>query len=75
MLCLFSGVSITIILTLNVDHAASWNRLEIFGDPITGSCVVTFYNNDKKQAVATLGRDIQNLCAEITFEEEIRNIK
>ena len=23
-----------------VGHAASWNRLEISGDPITGSCVL-----------------------------------
>jgi NADPH-dependent 2,4-dienoyl-CoA reductase/sulfur reductase-like enzyme/nitrite reductase/ring-hydroxylating ferredoxin subunit len=58
-----------------IGHAASWNRLEISGDPITGSCAVTYYNNDKKLAVATLGRDIQNLCAEISFEKEIRNIK
>jgi NADPH-dependent 2,4-dienoyl-CoA reductase/sulfur reductase-like enzyme len=58
-----------------VGHAASWNRSEISGDPITGSCAVTYFNNDKKLAVATLGRDIQNLCAEISFEKEIRNIK
>lgn len=54
-----------------VGHAPAWNRHEISGDPMTGSCTVTYYNDNRKLAVATLGRDIQNLCAEIAFEQEI----
>ena len=58
-----------------VGHAALWGRLEIFGDPITGSSAVTYYINVKKLAVSTLGRDIQNLCVEISCPKQIRNIK
>jgi len=54
-----------------VGHAPAWNRHEISGDPMSGSCSVSYYYDSKKLAVATLGRDIQNLCAEISFEQEI----
>lgn len=56
-----------------VGHAPAWNRHEISGDPMSGSCTVTYYYDAKKLAVATLGRDIQNLCAEVSFEQEIKS--
>lgn len=40
---------------------------------MSGSCTVTYYYDAKKLAVATLGRDIQNLCAEVSFEQEIKS--
>ena len=39
------------------------------GDPASGSCEVTFYAAGRKLAVATLGRDLDSLQAEVAFEK------
>lgn len=52
-----------------IGHAPSWDRSEISGDPASGDCAVTYYKGDHKLAVATLGRDMESLKAEVEFEK------
>jgi 3-phenylpropionate/trans-cinnamate dioxygenase ferredoxin reductase subunit len=53
-----------------VGHAEHWDRVEIDGDPAAHDCMVTYWRNDKRLAVATVGRDLASLCAEVAFEKE-----
>lgn len=55
-----------------IGHAPAWDRADMSGDPAAGDCAVTFYQGAAKRAVATLGRDLENLRAEVAFEEAIR---
>jgi apoptosis-inducing factor 3 len=52
-----------------VGHAPAWDRADLSGDPASGSCEVTFYAAGRKLAVATLGRDLDSLKAELAFEK------
>jgi 3-phenylpropionate/trans-cinnamate dioxygenase ferredoxin reductase subunit len=52
-----------------VGHAEQWDRLEVDGDPAAHDTAVTFWHQDKKLAVATIGRDLDSLRAELAFEE------
>jgi NADPH-dependent 2,4-dienoyl-CoA reductase/sulfur reductase-like enzyme/nitrite reductase/ring-hydroxylating ferredoxin subunit len=52
-----------------VGHAPAWDRADLSGDPASGSCEVTFYAAGRKLAVATLGRDLDSLQAELAFEK------
>ena len=52
-----------------VGHATAWDRTEISGSPESGACMVTFYEGANKLAVATLGRDLDSLRAEVAFEK------
>jgi NADPH-dependent 2,4-dienoyl-CoA reductase/sulfur reductase-like enzyme/nitrite reductase/ring-hydroxylating ferredoxin subunit len=54
-----------------VGHAPAWDRAELSGDPAAGDCAVTFYAGGRKLAVATLGRDLESLQAEVAFERAI----
>jgi NADPH-dependent 2,4-dienoyl-CoA reductase/sulfur reductase-like enzyme/nitrite reductase/ring-hydroxylating ferredoxin subunit len=54
-----------------VGHAPSWDRVELMGEPASGECTVVYYKGEKKLAVATLGRDLESLRAEVAFEEAI----
>lgn len=54
-----------------VGHAEQWDRMEIDGDPAAHDCTVTYWRNDKRLAVATVGRDLESLRAEVAFEQEI----
>ncbi|MDF0677004.1 MAG: FAD-dependent oxidoreductase [Nitrospira sp.] len=54
-----------------VGHAEQWNRLEIDGDPAARDCTVTYWRNNKRLAVATVGRDLESLRAEVAFEQEV----
>ena len=74
----YIGVQKSLDTDGSIGHNASLlanNPGGCFGDPITGSSTVTYYINVKKLAVSTLGRDIQNLCVEISCAKKIRNIK
>jgi 3-phenylpropionate/trans-cinnamate dioxygenase ferredoxin reductase subunit len=53
-----------------VGHAEQWNRVEIDGDPAAHDCTVTYWRNTKRLAVATVGRDLDSLRAEVAFEQE-----
>lgn len=54
-----------------VGHAASWDRLELAGDPAAADCAVSYFKGDRLLAVATIGRDLDNLRAEAAFEARI----
>ena len=52
-----------------IGHAPGWDRADVSGDPASGDCAMTFYKGDRKLAVATLGRDLESLKAEVEFEK------
>lgn len=52
-----------------VGHAPAWDRVDLAGDPATGSCEASFFAAGRKLAVATLGRDLDSLRAEVAFEK------
>lgn len=57
--------------TINyVGHAEHWDRIDVEGDPAAHDCMVTYWRNDKRLAVATVGRDLDSLQAEVMFEQE-----
>ncbi|MDE3179492.1 MAG: pyridine nucleotide-disulfide oxidoreductase, partial [Acidobacteriota bacterium] len=53
-----------------VGHAEQWDHVEIEGDPGGRNCMVTYSRNAKRLAVATVGRDLDSLRAELAFEKE-----
>jgi NADPH-dependent 2,4-dienoyl-CoA reductase/sulfur reductase-like enzyme len=52
-----------------VGHAPAWDRAVLSGDPASGSCEVSYLAGARKLAVATLGRDLDSLRAEVAFEK------
>jgi 3-phenylpropionate/trans-cinnamate dioxygenase ferredoxin reductase subunit len=44
--------------------------MEIDGDPAAHDCAVTYWRGGRKLAVATVGRDLENLRAEVALEQE-----
>ncbi|HEY8063249.1 MAG TPA: FAD-dependent oxidoreductase [Methylosinus sp.] len=52
-----------------VGHARAWDRVEIAGSVENKDCVVTYFCRDHRMAVATIGRDLANLHAEVELEE------
>jgi NADPH-dependent 2,4-dienoyl-CoA reductase/sulfur reductase-like enzyme/nitrite reductase/ring-hydroxylating ferredoxin subunit len=52
-----------------IGHAPAWDRAELSGDPASGSCEVSYFAGGRKLAVATLGRDLDSLRAEVAFEK------
>jgi NADPH-dependent 2,4-dienoyl-CoA reductase/sulfur reductase-like enzyme len=52
-----------------VGHAEQWDRLDIDGDPAAHDCAVSFWRDGRKLAMATVGRDLDNLRAEAAFEQ------
>jgi 3-phenylpropionate/trans-cinnamate dioxygenase ferredoxin reductase subunit len=53
-----------------VGHAEQWDRLEVDGDPAAHDCAVTYWRGGRKLAVATVGRDLDSLRAEVALEQE-----
>jgi 3-phenylpropionate/trans-cinnamate dioxygenase ferredoxin reductase subunit len=53
-----------------IGHAEQWDRLDIDGDPAAHDCAVSFWRDGRKLAMATVGRDQDNLRAELAFEQE-----
>jgi len=54
-----------------VGHAEHWDRIDIDGDPAARDCIASFWRGEKKLAVATVGRDLDSLDAELAFEREM----
>jgi NADPH-dependent 2,4-dienoyl-CoA reductase/sulfur reductase-like enzyme/nitrite reductase/ring-hydroxylating ferredoxin subunit len=54
-----------------VGHAEKWDRAVIDGDIAARNCAVTYYRGDRKQAVATIQRDLESLQAELAFEKSV----
>jgi len=53
-----------------VGHAEQWDRLEVDGDPAAHDCAVTYWRGGRRLAVATVGRDLDSLKAEVAMEQE-----
>ena len=53
-----------------VGHAHRWDRVEVDGDLAAQDCAVSFWEGGRKLAVATVGRDLDSLRAELAFERE-----
>lgn len=53
-----------------IGHADKWDAVEIDGSPQSRDCAVTYKRGDGVLAVATIGRDLQNLRVEAEMEAE-----
>jgi 3-phenylpropionate/trans-cinnamate dioxygenase ferredoxin reductase subunit len=53
-----------------VGHAERWDRIDIDGDPAARDCTASFWQDSRKAAVVTVGRDLDSLRAELAFERE-----
>ena len=49
-------------------HAEAWDREEVSGDIAKRDCSVAYMKGDKTLAVASVGRDRENLAAEVALE-------
>jgi NADPH-dependent 2,4-dienoyl-CoA reductase/sulfur reductase-like enzyme len=59
-------------LTLSyVGHARQWDRIEIDGSLGSRKATVAYWNNGRKLAVLTIGRDRDSLVAEFELEQKI----
>ena len=53
---------------LYVGHAEKWDKIEIDGQVETKDCRVTYTRDGRVLAIATIGRDVENLRAELDLE-------
>jgi apoptosis-inducing factor 3 len=51
-----------------VGHAEHWDHTTIDGNPTAKTCLVSYFSNGRKLAVAAIGRDRDALLAEASFE-------
>ena len=59
-------------VTVNyVGHASTWDRIDIDGSVAARDCTLRYVKNDRLVAVATIGRDIESLKAELEMENGI----
>jgi apoptosis-inducing factor 3 len=54
-----------------VGHAERWDTAEIDGSFMARDCMIAYYRDGKKLAVATIGRDLASLESEVEFERVI----
>jgi NADPH-dependent 2,4-dienoyl-CoA reductase/sulfur reductase-like enzyme/nitrite reductase/ring-hydroxylating ferredoxin subunit len=55
-----------------VGHAQKWDAIVVTGSVADKDCRVEYRRGDKTLAVATMGRDLESLRAEQTFEDTLR---
>ena len=53
-----------------VGHAERWDTVEVSGSVAQGDCAVRYLVNGRALAVATVGRDLESLKAELGMERE-----
>lgn len=51
-----------------VGHAEKWDSVEIDGTFEEKDCIISYKQNGRRLAVATIGRDLENLRAEVEME-------
>jgi len=49
-------------------HAEKWDSIEVDGDPAAGDCAVRYSLEGELLAIATIGRDLENLQTELAME-------
>jgi len=49
-------------------HAASWDEVRIEGSLAARDCAITYLRSGQRLAIATLGRDLENLRTEVELE-------
>jgi NADPH-dependent 2,4-dienoyl-CoA reductase/sulfur reductase-like enzyme len=54
-----------------VGHAEKWDRVEIDGKLEDRDCAITYWQGDRKLAVAVIGRDLEGLRAEVELERSM----
>ena len=53
-------------------YAEKWDHVEVDGDPDAGDCAVRYQVGGKTVAIATIGRDLENLRTERAMELQLR---
>jgi NADPH-dependent 2,4-dienoyl-CoA reductase/sulfur reductase-like enzyme/nitrite reductase/ring-hydroxylating ferredoxin subunit len=53
-----------------VGHAEGWDDLRVSGRVADGNCLVSYVSKGRIDAVATIGRDLDSLRAEVLFERD-----
>ncbi len=54
-------------------HAGASQTIEVDGDPAARNATVTFSKDGRRQAIATIGRDLESLRQEIRIEQSLSN--
>jgi apoptosis-inducing factor 3 len=54
-----------------VGHAEAWDRIAVEGSPAARNCAVSYFEAGRKVAVATVGRDLESLRAEVELERSL----
>jgi apoptosis-inducing factor 3 len=54
-----------------VGHAEHWDELAIEGDLVARDCTVRYKRSGRVLAVASIGRDLENLQAEVAMEQNV----
>jgi NADPH-dependent 2,4-dienoyl-CoA reductase/sulfur reductase-like enzyme/nitrite reductase/ring-hydroxylating ferredoxin subunit len=52
-------------------HVEKWDSIEVDGDPAEGDCAVRYSLGGKLLAIATIGRDLENLETELAMESSM----
>jgi apoptosis-inducing factor 3 len=53
-----------------VGHTGRWDEIVVEGDIAARDCLLRFKQDGRTLAVASIGRDLQNLEAELAMERE-----
>jgi len=62
------------VLINYVGHAESWDELTVDGDIATRDCLLTYKRKGRVLAVASIGRDMASLLAELKMESAVASL-
>ena len=55
-----------------IGHAPEWDGIAIDGDIEARDCLVTYKHQGRVRAIASIFRDLENLKAEVSLEQEAK---